>query len=59
MAAVFIDGTKIEANANKYSFEKLYAKINEAGVVMVHGKSQRKTQLQRVLEQVEAWLEVE
>ncbi len=103
MAAVFIDGTKIEANANKYSFvwkkstekkvgkvqakihetlpemlkklgirfyvpaeieirhlkklrKKLYAKIKEAGIVMVHGKGQRKTQLQRVLEQVEAWL---
>ena len=103
MAAVFIDGTKIEANANKYSFvwkkstekkigkvqakihetlpemlkklgirfyvsaeieirhlkklrKKLYAKLKEAGVVMVHGKGQRKTQLQRVLEQVEAWL---
>lgn len=103
MAAVFIDGTKIEANASKYSFvwrkstekkvgkvqakihetlpemlkklgirfyvpaeieirhlkklrKKLYAKIKETGVVMVHGKGRRKNQLQRVLEQVEAWL---
>ena len=101
--AVFIDGTKIEANANKYSFvwkgsteknvgklqtkihetlpsvleklgirfhvsekmeirhlkklrKKLYARIKEAGVAFVHGKGQRKTPLQRALEQVEAWL---
>ena len=103
MEAVFIDGTKIEANANKYSFvwkkgtekkaekvqakihdvlpgmlkklgirfyvpaemdvrrlkklrRKVCAKIKEAGVVLVHGKGQRKTGLQRLLEQVEAWL---
>lgn len=103
MEAVFIDGTKIEANANKYSFvwkkstekqvekvqakihdvlpemlkklgirfyvpaemeirhlkklrRKVCAKIKEAGIVLVHGKGQRKTGLQRLLEQVEAWL---
>ena len=103
MAAVFIDGTKIEANANKYSFvwkkgtekkvkkiqekihetlpemlkktgiryyvsaemevrhlkklrRKLCAAVKEAGIQFVHGKGQRKTALQRVLEQVESWL---
>jgi len=103
MDAVFIDGTKIEANANKYSFvwrkgtekkvgkvqakihealpgilkklgirfhvseemeirhlkklrKKLYARIKEGGIQFVHGKGQRKTPLQRALEQVEEWL---
>ena len=103
MEAVFIDGTKIEANANKYSFvwrkgtekkvekvqakihevlpgmlknlgirfyiseemeirhlkklrKKLYAQIKETGVKLVHGKGQRKTPLQRALEQVDEWL---
>ena len=103
MDAVFIDGTKIEANANKYSFvwrkgtekkvekiqakiheglpgilkklgirfhvseemeirhlkklrKKVYARIKEAGIQFVHGKGQRKTPLQRALEQVEEWL---
>lgn len=104
MAAMFIDGTKIEANANRYTFvwrkgtekkvakvqaaiheklpkqlkalgirfhvsekveirhlkklrKKLCAKIREKGVKLVHGKGTRKEPLQRVLEQVEAWLE--
>ena len=103
MDAVFIDGTKIQANANKYSFvwrkatekkvgkvlakiheafpeilknlgihfhvseemeirhlkklrKKLYAKIKEADIQFVHGKGQRKTPLQRALEQVEEWV---
>ena len=36
--------------------KKLYTKIKEAGVQFIHGKGQRKTQLQRALEQVEKWL---
>lgn len=104
MEAAFIDGTKIEANANKHSFvwkkatvkklnrllerihaelpgklkelgirfhvperiairqlkklrKKLHAKAESEGVPFVSGKGKRKTALQRLSEQVEAWLE--
>ena len=100
---IFIDGTKIEANANKYSFvwkkavtknmakrfdkiavffrecevcydlrpvwqgkiklkhlkklrRKLYRIKKEEGIEFVHGKGQRKTQLQRHIEEIEAHL---
>jgi hypothetical protein len=38
---LFIDGTKIEANANKYNF--VWKKVE--GIVFVHGPGKRKTLL--------------
>jgi len=101
---VFIDGTKIEANANKYTFvwkkavsrnleklflkitelvaeceamygiktvyqdrvslhtlkrlrKKLYAVKQEEGITFVNGSGKRKTQLQRSVETLEAYIE--
>ena len=101
---VFIDGTKIEANANRYTFvwkkavtksqarlsgkisalvaecetmygirivyrdqislhtlkrlrKKLYAIKQQEGIVFVHGTGKRKTQLQRSVETLEAYIE--
>jgi len=94
---LFVDGTKIEANANRYSFvwakavskydAKLEEKLSELleriiveyglpcshtmaeeyqsallaekerqGIVFVHGRGKRKTQLQRDIEQLEAYM---
>lgn len=104
LESVFIDGTKIEANANRYSFvwkksteksrvklqekirtelpeivkstgvkwgipreveirhlkklrKKLYEKKKETGTEFVYGKGCRKTELQKGVEKVDAWLE--
>ena len=96
---LFVDGTKIEANANRYTFvwrkrvekgiaklaetqEKLTAELGtryafelegmkepegilsrlrkvaqEQGIIFVHGSGKRKTQLQRDIEALEAFLE--
>ena len=94
---LFVDGTKMEANANRYSFvwaksvgkhevkldeklsalhsriieeyvlpsdctgseecrEALLAEKERRGIVFVHGRGKRKTQLQRDLEQLEAYM---
>ena len=61
---IFIDGTKIEANANKYSFvwkkavNKNEVKLQEKeNIEFVNGKGKRKTNLQRLIESAEEFLE--
>ena len=102
--AAFIDGTKIEANANKYSFvwkkstpkktegllkkihaelpaklkeagirfyvperiairqlkklrKRIHARVEAEGIAFVSGKGKRKTQIQRLSETVDQWLD--
>lgn len=56
---VFIDGTKLEACANKYTFvwKKSVGKWEEQHTVFVHGKGRRKSRNQRYLELFRRFLE--
>ena len=60
---VFIDGTKLEACANKYTFVwkksvgKWEEKCKEEGTVFVHGRGKRKSRNQRYLELFRRFLE--
>ena len=65
---IFIDGTKIEASANKYYGntikikhvkklrKKLYALKETENIVFVHGIGKRKTPLQKSIETLESYL---
>lgn len=67
---IFIDGTKIEACANKYTFvwkkavdenlkklrKKLYALKETEGIEFVHGARSRKSMLQKSIETLEGYL---